>query len=174
MEEVGNRREVGPVARAFVVAATLSAIAISVHQLFNLQLFGIVLLEGRYLYLLAGLFLATTFLCFRGTSDTRPGVPWYDAVLAAATIVCAGYFAWTAETSLEQGWEFAAPETARWFSVLFWLLILEGTRRAGGTVLFIIVLAFSLYPTVADKMPGPISAFSQPFWDTIPYHIISS
>ncbi len=173
-EEAGNRRDVGPVARTIMVAGTLIAIAISVHQLFNLQLFGIVVLEGRYLYLLAGIFLALTFLCFRGTPGARSGVPWWDAVLAALTIVCAGYFAWTAETSLEEGWEYAAPEVARWFSVLFWLLILEGTRRAGGTAIFVIVIIFSLYPTFADRMPGPISAFAQPFWDAIPYHIISS
>ena len=174
IDEAGNRREVGPVARAFIVVGTVSAIAISVHQLFNLQIFGLVVLEGRYLYLLAGIFLALTFLCFRGTPGPKSGVPWWDGLLAVTTIACAGYFAWTADTSLEQGWEYAAPEIARWLSVLFWLLILEGTRRAGGWVLFAVVLAFSLYPTVADRMPGPISAFSQPFWDAIPYHIISS
>jgi len=174
VEDAGNRREVGPLAQAFIALGTLAAIAIAIHQLFNLQLFGIVLLEGRYLYLLAGIFLAIAFLCFRGTPGPKTGVPWWDALLATAALVAAGYFAWTAETSLEMGWEYAAPELARWMSVLLWLLILEATRRAGGTAIFIIVLLFSLYPTFADKMPGPISAFAQPFWDTIPYHVISS
>ena len=174
VEDAGNRRAVGPIAQVVIVIGTLSAVALSIHQLFNLQLFGIVVLEGRYLYLLAGIFLALTFLCFRGTPGPRAGVPWWDALLALASVASAGYFAWTADISLDLGWEYAPPETARWMSVLFWLLILEGTRRAGGTAIFVIVLVFSLYPTFADKMPGPISAFSQPFWDAIPYHIISS
>ncbi|MEM8821816.1 MAG: TRAP transporter permease, partial [Pseudomonadota bacterium] len=48
--------------RGVVIGATLLAIALSIHQLFNLRLFGVVLIEGRYLYLLAGLFLAVLFL----------------------------------------------------------------------------------------------------------------
>ncbi len=174
VEDAGNRRNIGELARAAVIAGTLAAIALSIHQLFNLQLFGVVVLEGRYLYLLAGIFLALTFLCFRGTPGPRDGVPWWDAILALAVVVGAGYFAWTADVSLDLGWEYAPPETARWMSVLMWLLILEATRRAGGWTIFVIVFVFSLYPTFADKLPGPISGFTQPFWDTIPYHMISS
>ena len=37
---------------------------------------------------------------------------------------------------------------------VLWALALEGTRRAGGTSIFVIALVFSLYPIVADKMPG--------------------
>ena len=85
-----------------------------------------------------------------------------------------GYFAATAEQSLDSGWEYAAPDTARWVSLLVYLLILEGTRRAGGFTLFIIVAVFSVYPTFADKVPNPLNGFSQPFWDTVPYHIISA
>ena len=51
---------------------------------------------------------------------------------------------WTAEKSLERGWEYAAPETAQYASLVVYLLILEGTRRAGGLVLFLIVLLFSI------------------------------
>lgn len=154
---------------------SLAAIALAIHQLFNLQVFGIVLLEGRYLFLLAGIFLSLTFLVFPlGKDASSPLPPWYDLILAVLTLVVSGYFASTADLSLEDGWEYAAPETAKWFSLVFWLLILEGTRRAGGFVIFLVVLVFSLYPTFAGYMPGPISGFTQPFWDTIPYHILSS
>ena len=174
IDETGNRREIGPLARAVMIVGTLMAIGVAVNQLFNFQLFGIVVLEGTYLYLLAGIFLALTFLCFQARPGPDAGVPWYDAGLALLSLGVAIYFAWTAETSLEEGWEYAAPDMARYASVLLWLLILEATRRTGGTAIFIIVLFFSLYPTFADKVPGPISGFPQPFWDTIPYHIISS
>ena len=44
--------------RAIVIAGTLFGVFMVVHQLFNLRLGGIVLIQGRYLYLLGGLFLA--------------------------------------------------------------------------------------------------------------------
>ena len=169
-----NRAAVSGTARWVMIALTLAGVALAIHQLFNLQAFGVVMVEGRYLYLLGGLFLAQTFLCFRARTGGDPQVPWYDWCLAAFAIACACYFAWTAEISLDAGWEYAAPDTARYVSVVAYLLILEGTRRAGGLTLFAIVLFFSVYPTFADHMPNPLSGFSQPFWDTVPYHIISA
>ncbi len=161
--------------RAVFALGSLVAIFLSIHQLFNIQLFGIVLLEGRYLFLLAAIFLSLTFLIFPIGSVARSAVPpWYDLLLAALALGVGLYFASIAEISLEEGWEYAAPETAQWMAFAYWLLILEGTRRAGGFVIFLIVFVFSLYPTFAGLMPGPISGFQQPFWDTIPFHILSS
>ncbi len=168
------RAEERGAARAVMIAGTLAAVLLSVNQLFNLQLFGLVLIEGLYLYLLAGIFLGLTFLSFRAGPSPAAGVPWYDWILALAACGSAGYFASTADQSLESGWEYAPPETARWVALAFYLLILEGTRRAGGLVLFLIVLLFSLYPTFASHMPDPLSGFQQPFMDVVPYHIISS
>src|SRR3546814_5548124 len=34
---------------------------------------------------------------------------------------------------------------------VLWVLILEALRRTGGTAIFVIVLAISLYPVVADR-----------------------
>ena len=167
-------REPRGAARWLFGVLTVAAVALSVHQLFNLQVFGIVVIEGRYLYLLAALFLAAVFLCFRATRREGGRVPWWDWGLAAISLAVCGYFAVTAETSLEEGWEYAAPDAARWASVALWVLILEATRRTGGLAIFIVVAVFSLYPVFADKMPGPISGFAQPFSDTIPYHMISS
>ncbi len=169
-----NRGALSSGARLAVAAGTVAAVALSIHQLFNLQLFGLVLLEGRYLYLLAGIFLALTFICFRAWGPRYGPAPWFDWALALGALLVAAYFAWTADESLEGGWEYAPPEIARYVSLVLYLLILEATRRAGGWAIFAIVLIFSLYPTFADLMPGPISGFAQPFWDTIPYHIISA
>lgn len=159
--------------RVAIIVATLAGIALSIYQLFQFRWFGVVL-EGRYLYVLAGIFLSVAFLIFRFRADDRGAAPWYDWVLAGGTATVAAYFSWTAEISLEQGWEYATPESARWASLVLWLLVLEATRRAGGLVLFLIVLVISLYPTFADRMPNPLNGFQQPFWDTIPFHMISS
>ena len=163
----------GPLRLAFVTFSLL-AVALAVNQLFNLQFFGAVVIEGRYLFLLAGIFLGLTFLVFPPYRAAPSVALLLDIPLALTALGVSLYFASTAEVSLEEGWEYGAPGTAVWLSLVFWLLILEGTRRAGGPVIFLIVLFFSLYPTFADLMPGPVSGFAQPFWDTIPYHIISS
>lgn len=173
--EKQRTRALSGVPKWIFILFTAAAVLLSVNQLFNLQFFaGVVILEGRYLFLLAGLFLSLTFLSFPLRGEAGVSVAWYDWVLAALSAGVSGYFAYTAEISLEEGWEYAPPETARWVSFLFWALIMEATRRAGGLVIFLIVFVFSLYPTFADVMPGPISGFAQPFVDVIPYHIISS
>ena len=163
----------GP-ARWAIIGGTLAAIALAINQLFNLRLGGYAMLEGMYLYILAGIFLALTFLCFRidGTKSTQ--VPWYDWILAGLTLGISAFFTFTASESLDNGWEYAAPDLAVWISIALYALILEGTRRAGGLVLFAIVLIFSLYPTFASHVPDPLSGFQQPFQDVIPYFMISS
>lgn len=161
-------------ARWMIILCTLAAIGLAVNQLFNLRLGGFSFLEGMYLYLLAGLFLSLTFITFRAWGPPSPKVPWYDWVLAFVTLGISAYFTATAGVSLDSGWEYAAPPTAVWCSVALYLLILEGTRRAGGMVLFCIVLLFSLYPTFAEHVPDPLNGFTQPFMEVVPYFMISS
>ncbi|MEM9141219.1 MAG: TRAP transporter large permease subunit, partial [Pseudomonadota bacterium] len=160
-------------ARWVIIVGTLVAIALAVNQLFNLQLFNYVLLEGMYLYWLAGVFLSMAFVCFRVHGKSTV-VPWYDWILAAAALGICAFFALTADESLESGWEYAAPDQAVYASMVLYVLILEGTRRAGGFVLFLIVLIFSLYPTFASHVPDPLSGFQQSFRDVVPYFMISS
>jgi len=173
-DPLGGRARAVPV-RTAVIALTVVAAALAVNQLFNLQLLlGVVLLDNRYLYLLAGLFLAAVYLLL----PARPGAdreraPLYDWLLGALALVMCGYFAWNGERILTEGWEYAAPDLAIAFSIVLWLLILEATRRAGGLLIFCVVLLFSLYPPVADKLPGPIAGYPQPLLDTIAYHMVS-
>lgn len=158
----------------YVITATLAAILASVNQLFNLRLGNYTMLEGQYLYILAGLFLSVTFVCFRVDGKASAHAPWYDWMLALASLIVAVYFVATASESLDSGWEYAAPQRAVVFSVALYVLILEATRRAGGWVLFGIVATFSLYPTFAGSMPDPLSGFQSPFLDVVPYFMISS
>ena len=168
------RTKPGSNTKLAVIVLTLLGISLAIYQLFNLGKYSITLLQGQYLYLLAGVFLAQVFLFYRLRRNSPETPPWYDWLLATVSFLSMLYFALTAEQSLDSGWEYAAPESARWASLLVFIVILEGTRRAGGTSLFIIVAIFSVYPTFADKAPNPLNGFAQPLWDTIPYHIISA
>ena len=161
--------------RMLVALVTAAAILLAVNQLFNLRLTGTAIMDPQYLYLLGMLFLCVTFLAFPASkSAPMDRVPLYDIALAAVSLWVVGYFALNAERALNMGWEYGAPQTATWYSIAFWLLILEGARRTGGWIIFAVVLLFSLYPIVADRVPGPIQGFPSPFGDTMAFHVISS
>ncbi|QFT59584.1 Sialic acid TRAP transporter permease protein SiaT [Sulfitobacter sp. THAF37] len=171
--ETPAERITGP-ARWVVIIGTLLSLVLVVNQLFNTQLFGLVLIEGRYLYLLGGIFLALTFLIFQMRGG-KGGVPsLLDWALFALSLACTWYLTQTAQANLSQGWEYAAPETAQYVSVVFFFLILEATRRAGGLILFLIVTLFAFYPTFAGHVPDPFSGFQSTFMQTVPYHIYSA
>lgn len=255
-ELAAERASYAGVPRWLIIFGTVLAIGLAVNQLFNLRVGGFVLISGMYLYVLAGIFLALTFICFRHSQAARTPafeavvsgiiiaailsycivtalrfaallgwlpspvattriftvpdvgsaegwlqlvclsvfavfaiwlalslrgrevpqarVPWFDWLLAAVAVGVSAFFVLTADDSLERGWEYAPPVEAIWFSVALYLLILEATRRAGGLVLFLIVLVFSLYPTFASHVPDPLSGFQSPFLDVIPFFMISS
>ncbi|MEM8576831.1 MAG: TRAP transporter fused permease subunit [Pseudomonadota bacterium] len=173
-EQSAGKLEFTGAARWTIIVFTLAAIGIAINQLFGLRIGGYAFLEAMYLYILAGLFLSLTFLAFRAYGPPSARVPWYDWILAAATLAITGFFVATAGQSLDSGWEYAPPDRAVWASIALYVLILEGTRRAGGLVLFGIVLLFSLYPTFADQVPDPLNGFSQSFTQVVPFFMISS
>jgi len=148
----------------------------ALNQLLNWQLFvGLVLLENRHLYLLAGCLISLVFLAYPAAARApMDRVPWYDALLFVATIGVSGYFLWNGERGIAEGWEYSAPALVIALCGLYWLLILEATRRTGGPVLFLVVLFLSLYPVFAGQMPGPIKGFPRPFTDTLAFHIVSA
>jgi TRAP transporter 4TM/12TM fusion protein len=174
--ETIRHRPLSPFWRTVLVVFAVIAVLLSVNQIFNFG-FGIryVILDNQYLYLLTALLLPPVFLIFpiREAARQTP-VPAYDVVLFLAAFSTGLYFAWFGEKSIEQGWEYAAPDHAHWVGYLFWALVLEATRRAGGLALTIIVLLFSLYPPLADKVPGPIQGFPQSFWDVPSFYAFSS
>lgn len=174
METAGPPRLEG-FARAVATALGTGGILLAVNQHFNLQfLVGAVVLDNRYLFLLAALFIPVVFLGFPGWRRRHPGIPAIDWLLAG---LAAGLFAWLAAAAddiLLEGWEYAAPPRARLVSILTWTIVIEATRRTGGLAIALIVLAVSLHPTVADVMPGPISGIATPFADAMGFHILST
>ena len=102
LDEAVRERVPQGLSRLLFLLLTLAAILIAIHQLYNLQVFGIVLIEGRYLYLLAGCFLSLTFLGFKGFGREGEGVPWWDYLLAAAALFDAGA---QAREDFENDWD---------------------------------------------------------------------
>ncbi len=131
----------------------------------------VITVQNHYYYALMGLLLPLCFLIY--PSFRSPKSLWLDGVLSLAACCACVFFFINAETMLDYGWEFSAPAYAVWVSYLLWALIMEGVRRSGGWVLFFLVLVFSLYPIVADMLPGPISGMSSSAAETASYHVMS-
>jgi len=127
--------------------------------------------QNHYYYALMGLLLPLCFLLY--PSFRSPKSYWLDGALSLSAFAACGFFFYNAETMLDYGWEFLAPSYAVWVSYLLWVLIMEAVRRCGGWILFFLVLVFSVYPIVAEKLPGPISGMSSTLAETASYHVMS-
>ncbi|MGB1202586.1 MAG: TRAP transporter permease, partial [Alloalcanivorax venustensis] len=103
----------------------------------------------------------------------RRRVSWYDVLLFLLAVGTCGYFVYNAERILDNGWEYAAPQTATVMSFVLWGLTVEAVRRAGGWPLALIVGVAGCYPMVADIMPGPIQGFPSSPSQTAIYHAMS-
>lgn len=162
---------------ATLVAGVLTVVLAvdQVRVFFGQQWLGsIILLTNHYLYAILGLLLPLTFIFFPATkSASRDHVPWYDAFLCALTFGVCIFFFFNSTNIVDQGWEFVAPDYAIWASYVLWALVLEAVRRAGGMAIFLIVSVISIYPLVADVMPGPISGLASTPSETASYHTMS-
>ncbi|WP_169568289.1 TRAP transporter permease [Sneathiella limimaris] len=176
VEEPTRRRQLsGPWALLPYISAIVVLI-LSINQLFNFGFFvGYTFLSNQYAYIIAGLLLPLIFIMWPATTkSSRTSVPIYDAILALATLVICFFFAYSSEKILDEGWEYLAPDYAIYMSYLFWALIFECTRRAGGLAIFTIVVVISFYPLFADVMPGPIAGAAATLPDTAIFHTMSS
>jgi TRAP transporter 4TM/12TM fusion protein len=162
--------------RVVVGASGLAAVLLSLNKIMNLGFFaGVTLLDNAYLYLLCALLVGLVFLFLPATARaSRESVPWYDVLLYALSAIVFGYFASNAGRILQEAWEFMAPTPAVAMAAVGWLLLLEATRRAGGTAVFVVVALISIYPVFAGVMPGPIAGLPQPLPTTAAYHFASS
>lgn len=173
--EIQRYRRLGPVWSRVVLAMTAVSILLAINQIFNLGFFvGKVLVVPTYLYLIGGVMLAMLFIVMpAGPRSPRDRVPWPDVVLCVFTLVLSAYFIWFGAVIQEEAWEYNAPLHGRWMAVVYWVLVLEVSRRAGGWAVFGVVFVCSLYPVVADQVPAVIQGASQTFLDTAGFHIYS-
>ncbi len=169
-----HRRLTGSWRWAFLAASALS-ILLAVYQLFNFGIYtGFTPLANQYLYALVTLLLPPVFLLWPAWARAPSNrVPWYDAALYAVSLAVGLYFVVNGELIIYEGWEYAAPDRAVWVSYVFWLLVLEATRRAGGTALLAIVTVVSFYPLYAQSLPGILAGQEASLADTAIFHAMS-
>jgi TRAP transporter 4TM/12TM fusion protein len=174
-DELAGRR-LAPAATLAFVLATFLAAALALNQLLNLQLLaGMVFVENRYLFLLAATLLPLIFLAIPWRRSAIAGpTPWHDWLLSALALGALAWLALQSERILAEAWEYSAPSAAKAVAALLCLLILEALRRTSGPAMTLIVVAFALYPVIADLLPNPFKGKAQGLGDTLAYHILSS
>jgi TRAP transporter 4TM/12TM fusion protein len=173
-EEIAVREARGA-ARFILIVCAIIVPLLAMNQLLNLQFFvGAVLIDPRYLFLLASLLLPLVFIAVPANGSARGTTPWYDWICAASAFGILVWFAVHAERGLLEGWEYSSPPLAKAFSGVLCLLVLEALRRTSGWPMTVIVGTLALYPVVAHVIPNPLRGFNHTFENTIAYHVASS
>ena len=168
-EDGGRDRLSGP-SYWLAIAMGSAGVVLTINQTFNLHLFGQAIIDTSFYYLLLGLFLSLAFLAYPARDADRNGIPWYDWALFAACMAATSYLAWHGGRIVAEGWDLAAPPEAVGVAGIICLLALEGVRRAGGMVLFVLCAVFAVYPMFAGEMPGFLWGPSSGLAETLSAH----
>ncbi len=140
--------------RLFAIVAIVSVSA-SVYIIFNLgPSVGFVPFETQYFYAMQALLLPIVFLVLPFRGGGRDRVPAMDIGLAVLSCLVFGYMAVSGREIMNSGWEYDAPRLGTIAAFIGWAIVLETTRRAGGTMLFVVCVVFSIYPVVGYLLPG--------------------
>jgi TRAP transporter 4TM/12TM fusion protein len=148
-----DRRLKGP---AYWIAFVFGGIGIlfNINQIWNLQIFGVVLVDIAYLFILLGLFLSLAFLAFPAVTSQRNRIPWFDWLLFAAVAGACFYLSSNGSRIVLEGWDLIAPPLATYVGGFLVIACLEAVRRAGGFPLFVICTTFALFPLYSENLPG--------------------
>lgn len=188
--EISRHRQLAGFWHYALLTAAFLAIGLSVYQLFSIGrlmsdsdflggipyqfgqslAFNFNLLGLQYLYLLLLSLLPFVFIYWPAYGGApKDSVPWYDVALFLTTIGVGLYFVWNGGRILDEGWEYEVPAEnfeAVYLAYVLWALVLDATRRVGGYAIVSVVALFSIYPFVADQLPGILLA-SSPDWQEV-------
>ncbi|MCB1511149.1 MAG: TRAP transporter fused permease subunit [Hyphomicrobiaceae bacterium] len=160
--ELARYRNLPPLGQAWLLIAAVGSVLASVYIIFgignlvtaNTPFTFYVPLETEYFYFMLALLLPLAFLIYPLTSGAQNHIPIYDWALALVAAGICTYFAISGNAILDVGWEYDAPDHAKYLAYVLWALVLEATRRAGGNAIFAICLIVSVYPMLSQYAPG--------------------
>lgn len=130
---------------------------------------GLAVFKEQFLAVMLGLGLVATFVAVKThTAESRRTVPWFDWILAAASLAVTAYAAVNYRTILH---DLSNTSAERWaISALALALIFEATRRLVGWALVILAAIFILYARFGDLMPG-LLAVPPSRWERIAVYL---
>ncbi|MCC5860151.1 MAG: TRAP transporter fused permease subunit, partial [Ectothiorhodospiraceae bacterium] len=174
-EQVSGVRELQGLWRYLPALCALLLTLLTLDYHFNLRLLGgYTMLDTQFFYAVVAFMLPLVYLLWPAWGRAkRDSLPWYDILLFLVALTVCSFFVYYAEDILDRGWSFGPPQFAVYWSLALWVVVLEACRRAGGWAIALIVGLFSVYPLVADVMPGPIQAFPSNLEEAAAYHAMS-
>jgi len=148
-EFAGNKRQLRRWESLLVAGL---CVAFTLFHLFVLNIYSLEPLMFRAIHV--GWGGAIGFLLYSAMRSSRgEGVPWYDWLLAAASIACAVYVTVEVDGLLfRAGAQWTTLDVVVGFGGT--LLVLEFVRRTAGLAMVVIASVFLLYTVVGQWMPG--------------------
>jgi len=170
---VARYRELTGIHKWYFRAFTAFAAILSFIHVFKIVLFGYVMPDMSYFAVLIAVFVSAVFLLFPATDKApRDLIPWYDSLLAVASLIGPAYvFVYNIDIILN-GWEVVPPFSAKIIALITWALIIESVRRTGGTVLTVVILIVSVYPLFAHLCPGILMAKQYSLGRILGFHLL--
>ncbi|MEW6142304.1 MAG: TRAP transporter fused permease subunit [Chloroflexota bacterium] len=163
-----------PIKVIFLVGPVVATILFILHW-FSVPVFGTILSSTPYYYLLLTVLAFNIFMGLGASMRRRrQPPPWYDYILATATLGCMVYFLMNSTEIAARNWDRPPGLTQFAFAIILGLLALESGRRIGGWPLVIVYLVAIAYPMVAERMPGIFYAISFNFTEVIGYYAYSA
>ncbi len=146
------------------VALSVCGLLAGLTYIFGFTWNGQRLLEGEYYWAFIGFFAAAAFIALPGRVG-QTSVPFYDVIAAVAVLGVSFYFAANAWDMVQAGW------SNLYMGIVVWLLMMELSRRSGGTPFLLVVVLIGLYPLVADYFPGLLMGIPYQFEHMIEAHV---
>jgi len=173
--DASRHRHVTSFWRAILCGGACVSLVLSLYIIFNIgSIVGYVPFETQYFYALQGILIPIVFLVFPATKVNTSRIPVYDIALAALAFAVFAYFTMSGREITNSGWEYGAPPLGMASAAVAWLLVLEATRRAGGTMLFLVCVVFSIYPAVGYLLPGFFSTPANTWGVVATYHVFGT
>ena len=160
-----------------IIIISIITIFIVINHIFHLDLLGGSLaMQSSFLYMMLGLYASTVFLFYPVRSEEKyKRNPYFsvDIILFLATLGISFIFAFKGLKIVFEGWMIAAPMPYSILAIIIILLVLEAARRSQGLVISLIIAGFSLYPLLAESLPGFLGGIQFDIIHTVNYHAFS-
>lgn len=167
-----SKNAVGLFCHWIAILLPIIGLLLVINQIFDITFFsGIILIDKSFNFLIVGILLPLVFIHF--PLKKEPYFYWLDIVLFFVCGISFFILSWHGYEIIFKGYEYSAPLFFVIISVIIWAILIESVRRTANNILMIIILIFSLYPLVAEHMPGIMQGVSRPFNKMAVYHILS-
>ena len=159
--------------KIYVIVLSTVGVLLAIRAVYAIVIPGVMILDYTYFYLLFACFLSCVYLILPAVKADQNRIPVYDVILSFLMLAIGVYYAVNSYAIALVGW--GDPAGIRLITgTIFVILNIEAARRGGGGILACICAVFTLYPLVAQHMPGILYGPSLSFRQLVFFHVYTS